>query len=47
MVPGTDYVRNREANNFCEDFKPITDRKRAPERSEGKKKFNSLFKDED
>ena len=44
LVPGTDYIRNREAANFCEDFKPKTDR--APPKKE-KGKFNSLFKDEE
>lgn len=44
-VPGTDFVRDREAANFCEEFKPKTD---GPFRSDrDKKKFNSLFKDDD
>ena len=48
MVPGTDYVRNREANNFCEDFKPKTNTTTpAFEKNKGKKKFNSLFKDDE
>ncbi len=56
LVPGTEYIRDREAANFCEDFKPLIpsitpladDRARRilgePER---KKDFKSLFKDED
>jgi hypothetical protein len=40
-VPGTDYVRDREANNFCEDFK-IKAKTEPPKKSN----FNSLFKDE-
>lgn len=24
LVPGTDYIRDREASNLCEEFKPTT-----------------------
>jgi hypothetical protein len=44
-VPGTDFVRDREAANFCEEFKQKTDSPPRPEAD--KKKFNSLFKDDD
>jgi len=39
-VPGTEFVRDREAMNFCEDFKPKSGSE--PPREN---KFNSLFKD--
>lgn len=44
LVPGTDYVRDREAMNFCDDFKVKTDIAKPPQE---KKKFNSLFKDDE
>lgn len=44
IVPGTEFVRDREAANFCEDFKiKLT----PPNNGSEKKKFNSLFKDID
>lgn len=43
MVPGTDPVRDREAANFCEEFKAKTE---TPKRVQDHKKFNSLFKDD-
>lgn len=43
-VPGTDFVRDREAANFCEEFKVKLDP--SPSRKDEKKKFNSLFKEE-
>ena len=46
-IPGTDYVRNREANNFCEDFKPKLSSDSRPDKKEEKRKFNSLFKDDE
>ena len=42
-VPGTDFIRDREAANFCEEFKVKTD---FPQKSDQKNKFNSLFKDD-
>ncbi len=43
IVPGTDYVRDREAANLCEEFKVKID----SSQTEGdKKKFKSLFKDD-
>lgn len=57
LVPGTDPIRDREAANFCEEFKPLILADIPPptnERArrllgepEKKKDFNSLFKDED
>jgi hypothetical protein len=42
-VPGTDYVRDREANNFCEEFSSLG--KFSPKSScQEKKKFDDLFK---
>lgn len=55
-VPGTDYVRDREASNLCEEFKLKTSE---PPRSSStkplfsddsppkKRDFKSLFKDEE
>ena len=44
LVPGTEYVRNRESANLCEDFKIKTEFSKEPIRD--KKRFDSLFKDE-
>jgi predicted RNA-binding Zn-ribbon protein involved in translation (DUF1610 family) len=46
LVPGTDYIRDREAGNFCEEFKVRTDTP-TPDKGNSKNKFNSLFKDEE
>ena len=54
LVPGTEPIRDREAMNFCEDFKPLihkespsSDRhKRLFGEIEKKADFNSLFKDD-
>lgn len=45
-VPGTEFIRDREAANFCEEFKPKIDSSGPPDRDKGKDKFKSLFKDE-
>lgn len=47
LVPGTDYVRDREANNLCEDFKPQTNFDQGSDTKKNRAKFNSLFKDDD
>ncbi len=26
-IPGTETIRDREANNYCDDFKPVTHQK--------------------
>lgn len=41
-VPGTDFIRDRQAANFCEEFRVKGDQD--PPNS-NKDKFNSLFKD--
>ena len=41
-VPGTDYVRDREAMNYCEEFDPRIPSFQKPSTD----KFKSLFKDE-
>lgn len=57
-VPGTEPIKDREAFNFCEEFRPLTTlppagtneraKKLFGEDEIGRKKdFNSLFKDED
>lgn len=46
-VPGTEYIRDRERFNFCEEFKVKLDSSSAPDRGQEKKKFNSMFKDDD
>lgn len=55
LVPGTDFVRDRETANFCEEFKPRTESKppSSSEKSrrilgepEKKKTFQDLFPDE-
>ena len=45
LVPGTEFIRDREANNFCEDYKPKTTLQDQDAKA-GKKKFNSLFKED-
>jgi hypothetical protein len=54
-VPGTDFVRDREAMNFCEEFAPklvSSPSSTVPKwaslgEPQPKKEFKSLFKDED
>lgn len=41
-VPGTDFIRDREALNFCEEFR-VKGNQDPPHGN--KDKFNSLFKD--
>lgn len=45
-VPGTEYIRDRERNNFCEDYKIKLDEP-AAQKEQPRNKFNSLFKDEE
>lgn len=42
-VPGTEYVPDREANNFCEEFELLGKQISAPPR-DNKKSFDDLFK---
>lgn len=49
-VPGTEFIRDREAFNFCEEFKPkIGDQPPASDHKARRiqKDFHSLFKDEE
>lgn len=52
-VPGTDYVRDREASNLCEEFKlktnesPRSNKLFGSEPPPKKRDFNSLFKDDE
>ena len=43
LVPGTEYIRTREASNFCEEFKM---NENGGPKSMGNNSFNSLFKDD-
>ena len=53
-VPGTEFIRDRETFNFCEEFKPRiasspttkTRRLLGEDEPEKKKGFGSLFKDD-
>lgn len=41
-VPGTDFVADRTANNFCEEFSPLGKAPSTPPKAD-KKKFDDLF----
>lgn len=41
-VPGTEFIADREANNFCEEFSMLVRPPSEPNRS--KKPFDDLFK---
>jgi len=43
LVPGTEFIRDREASNFCEEFKVKNFLSTSQEK---KRNFDSLFKDE-
>jgi hypothetical protein len=55
LIPGTDPIRDREKNNFCEEFKPILPKGETPPPNsnakkilgepEKKKSFKDLFPD--
>lgn len=49
LIPGTDYISDREANNFCESFSPkLTSTPINIEQNsvkDHKKSFEDLFKD--
>ena len=58
IVPGTEFIRDREASNLCEEFKvrmegpPVAGTEKARrlfgiEEPEKKKDFKSLFKDDE
>lgn len=42
-IPGTEYVPDREANNFCEEFSLLGKPPASPP-TDKKKKFDDLFK---
>lgn len=42
-VPGTDYIADRQASNFCEEFSPLG-KTPTPPSSNHKKSFDDLFK---
>lgn len=43
MIPGTDFIRDREKANFCEEFRLLG--KKAPDaKNDAKKRFDDLFK---
>ena len=47
LVPGTEWIKDREARNFCEDFSLNTKRCINKNSSKtGRDNFNSLFKDD-
>ena len=55
LVPGTEPIRDREASNLCEEFKPLIPAKAPPVSDaakklfgvpEKKRDFNSLFKED-
>lgn len=43
QIPGTDFVADREKNNFCEDF-AILGKQAASKAPDAKSRFNDLFK---
>ncbi len=43
QIPGTERVSDREASNFCDEFKP-SGKVHPKKSSDGKKKFEDLFK---
>lgn len=42
-VPGTEYVSDRQANNFCEEFK-LLGKGPTQKKNDAKKRFDDLFK---
>lgn len=44
-VPGTDYIADRKATNFCEEFS-LLGKGPKPKDNSGKQKFNTLFSDD-
>lgn len=47
-IPGTEWIKDREAMNFCEDFSPrLASMGKEMPRNKGQKDFNALFKDDD
>jgi hypothetical protein len=47
LIPGTEWIKDREAMNFCEDFAiKLPSSNNDDSRNKGKDNFKSLFKDE-
>jgi hypothetical protein len=46
LVPNTEYVSDREKNNFCEEFSPLTSSKNE-QKLKQEEVAKKLFKDED
>ena len=46
LIPGTEWVRDREKANFCEDFKEHTRPFSKIDPDIKRRKFNSLFKED-
>jgi hypothetical protein len=44
-IPGTEFISDREASNFCEEFKILGVFAGIKDGEAAKKKFNSLFAD--
>jgi hypothetical protein len=44
MVPGTEWVADRSANNFCEEFSPLGKPPSSTKDDSAKKRFDDLFK---
>jgi hypothetical protein len=42
LIPGTEFIADREKNNYCEDFSMLGIGP-TPKDDESKKKFNDLF----
>jgi hypothetical protein len=43
-IPGTDYIADRTANNFCEEFSLLGKGPSSPPKNASKKPFDDLFK---
>ena len=43
LIPGTEFIRDRESSNLCEDFKPKT----PSQDQEAEKRARKIFGDED
>lgn len=44
MVPGTEYIADREKSNLCEEFSPLGKFSSPPNKDVAKKRFDDLFK---
>lgn len=46
LVPGTEFVKDRERNNLCEDFQVRKKPSSSTPKKDAKNRFDSLFKNE-